>query len=75
MPPKPRDRRSSCHPPVPQAGQQGRVENSFFRYKAVIGSRVRARTIASQKAEATDACNVLNRMRTLGWPTSERATG
>jgi hypothetical protein len=52
--------------------RQGRVENTFFRYKTVIGGRLRARTQGSQEAEATAACNVLNRMRALGWPTSEK---
>jgi IS5 family transposase len=52
--------------------RQGRVENTFLRYKTVIGGRLRARTHQAQKVEATVACNVLNRMRTLGWPTSEK---
>ena len=54
--------------------RQGRVENSFYRFKTVIGGRLRARTIASQETEAAVACNVLNRMRTLGWPKSARLT-
>ncbi|MFT5734267.1 MAG: hypothetical protein ACJA2W_000830 [Planctomycetota bacterium] len=50
----------------------GRVENTFFRYKTVIGGRLRARTQGSQETEAAVARNALNRMRALGWPTSEK---
>ena len=52
--------------------QQGRVENTFFRYKAIVGGRLRARVRGAQETEAVLACNVLNRMRALGWPTSEK---
>ena len=54
--------------------QQARVENTFFRYKSIIGDRLRARHSESQQAEATIACNILNRMTTLGRPAS-RAIG
>lgn len=56
---------SGCH-------RQGRVENTFRRYKAIIGGRLRARARAAQKTEAVLACNALNKMRNLGWPTSEK---
>ncbi|MFT5687992.1 MAG: hypothetical protein ACI8PQ_000824 [Planctomycetota bacterium] len=52
--------------------RQGRVENTFYRYKTVIGGRLRTCTQGSQEADATAACKVLNRMRALGWPTSEK---
>ena len=52
--------------------RQGRVENTFFRYKAVIGDRLRARALSAMETETAVACNVLNRMRVLGWPTSEK---
>jgi len=52
--------------------RQGRVENTFFRNKAVIGDRLRARTLSAMETEAAVACNLLNRMRALGWPTSEK---
>ena len=51
--------------------QQGRVENTFFRFKAIIGDRLRARTEGAQAVEATLACSVLNRMTELGRPTSD----
>ena len=51
--------------------RQGTVENAFYRYKSIIGDRLRARHPKSQSAEALFACNVLNRMFELGRPTSE----
>jgi IS5 family transposase len=50
--------------------QQARVENTFFRYKTTVGSRLRARHPESQRAEAMLACNILNRMMGLGKPES-----
>jgi hypothetical protein len=50
--------------------QQARVENTFFRYKSIIGDRLRARHPKSQEAEALAACNILNRMIALGRPES-----
>ena len=54
---------SGCH-------RQARVENTFFRYKSIIGDDLRARTPGGQEAEVLIACNVLNRMTELGRPTS-----
>jgi IS5 family transposase len=50
--------------------QQARVENTFFRYKSIVGDSLRARHPKSQKAEALIACNILNRMTELGRPES-----
>jgi len=50
--------------------QQARVENTFFRYKSIIGDRLRARHPKSQKAEAVIAGNILNRMTEFGRPES-----
>jgi hypothetical protein len=55
--------------------QQARVENTFFRYKMIVGPRLRARHPESQAAEAIIACNVLNRMAGLGMPESFAITG
>jgi hypothetical protein len=46
------------------------VENTFFRYKSIIGDRLRARHPKPQETEALIACNILNRMITLGRPES-----
>ena len=48
--------------------QQSRVENTFFRYKTILGPRLRARHPESQQAEAMIACNILNRMIAIGRP-------
>ncbi len=48
--------------------QQGRAENTFFRYKRILGGRLRAIVAESQEREALLACNVLNRMAELGLP-------
>ena len=50
--------------------RQGTVENAFFRYKSIIGDRLRARHPKAQEAEASIACNILNRMAELGRPAS-----
>ena len=50
--------------------RQGRVENTFFRLKSIVGGRLRARHAAAQETEALLACNILNRMLELGRPRS-----
>ncbi len=50
--------------------QQARMENTFFRYKSIIGDRLRARHSKAQAAEAVIACNILNRMTEVGRPAS-----
>lgn len=50
--------------------RQGTVENAFFRYKSIIGDRLRARNASGQETEALVACNILNRMFELGRPSS-----
>jgi IS5 family transposase len=50
--------------------RQARVENTFFRYKTIIGPGLRARHPKAQGAEALMACNILNRMIVLGRPES-----
>ncbi len=49
---------------------QSRVENTFFRYKRIIGDRLRATDRVAQKREALIGCAVLNRMAELGMPES-----
>ena len=50
--------------------RQGRVENTFFRWKSIIGGRFRGRDAATQETEVLSACNVLNRMYELSRPRS-----
>jgi hypothetical protein len=46
--------------------QQARAENTFFRYKRLLGERLRARDPDGRRVEARLACNILNRMLELG---------
>ncbi len=48
--------------------RQARVENAFFRYKQIIGPRLRARDRRAQEVEALLACNLLNRMSEIARP-------
>ena len=50
--------------------QQARVENTFLRYKSIIGEALRARSPGGQTVEALLACNVLNQMTARGRPES-----
>ena len=49
---------------------QARVENAFFRYKSILGDRLRARSRGGRVAESVVACHVLNQMTELGRPES-----
>ena len=49
---------------------QARVENAFFRYKSILGDRLRARSRGGRVAESVVACHVLNQLTELGRPES-----
>ena len=51
---------------------RARVENTFFRYKSIIGDGLRARSPAGQGSEVVLGCEILNRMTALGRPASYR---
>ncbi len=53
-------------------GRRSLGETAVFRYKAIIGRSLRARTLPGQKTEARVGCSVLNRMTRLGMPVSQR---
>jgi hypothetical protein len=46
--------------------RQSTVENTFYRYKTIIGKRLRARGEAARQGEAAIACKILNRHLDLG---------
>ena len=50
--------------------QQARAENAFFRYKSILGGRLRARCERGRAVEARLASSILNRMTALGRPAS-----
>jgi hypothetical protein len=49
-------------------GRRLLVENAIYRYKTIIGRRMRARDHSAQKTEAALGCKILNRMSQLGLP-------
>jgi hypothetical protein len=49
------------------------VENAVFRYKSILGQRMRSRSLPSQRVEVSLACKILNTMTSLGMPDSVRA--
>jgi hypothetical protein len=53
-------------------GRRSLGETAVSRYKAIIGRRLRARTLPAQKTEARVARSALNRMTRLGMPVSQR---
>ena len=50
--------------------RQGRVENTFFRYKQIFDGKLHARHEKGQEVEAALACRILNRMAEKGMPKS-----
>jgi hypothetical protein len=50
------------------------VENAVFRYKSIVGQRMRSRSLGSQRIEVRLACKILNTMTSLGRPDSYRMT-
>jgi hypothetical protein len=53
--------------------RQGRVENTFFRFKQILSGKLHARHVQAQEVEAALACRILNRMTALGLPDSVAA--
>jgi hypothetical protein len=53
-------------------GKRALVETAMFRYKALIGPSLRARSLPAQKSEARAACALIHRMTPLGRPISQR---
>ncbi len=48
--------------------ERSMVENAVYRYKAIMGSEMRARTLARQRVEHRIGCEILNKMTALGMP-------
>ena len=46
--------------------QQSKVENTIYRYKTIIGKKLRARTEEGRETETIIGCNILNRFLALG---------
>ena len=52
-------------------GKRSKVETTFHRYKAIVGSAMQARGLSAQRVEARIGCKILNTMTALGMPDSE----
>lgn len=50
--------------------RRSKAENAFFRYKTIIGSRLRSKKFANQATETFIGCLILNKMTELGMPES-----
>ena len=50
--------------------RRSKAENGFFRYKTIIGDKLRSRKFANQATEMFVGCLVLNKMTELGMPES-----
>ena len=51
--------------------QQSKVENSFYRYKTIIGDHLKSRREDSRLVESILACNLFNKFRLMTKPQSE----
>jgi hypothetical protein len=50
--------------------RQSRAENTFMRYRKILGDRLHARDADGQSVEARLVCSILTRMTELGMPAS-----
>ncbi len=49
---------------------QSHVENTFYRFKRIIGGQLRSKNSEAQEREALIGCTILNRMLEIGRPVS-----
>jgi hypothetical protein len=54
-------------------GKRNYAELAIQRYKRMLGNRLHARELSRQKNEAMLGCSILNKMTSLGMPTSYRS--
>jgi hypothetical protein len=47
-------------------GRRAKAENAIYRYKAIIGNKLKSRSFVNQKTESKVAINILNIMTKLG---------
>jgi hypothetical protein len=55
-------------------GRRSLGEVAMMRYKTLIGRRLHALTLPTQKTEAAAGCKVINIVTRLGMPVSQRIT-
>jgi len=51
---------------------QSHVENAFYRFKRIIGGRLRSKNSEAQEREALIGCTILNKMLEIGRPVSHQ---
>jgi hypothetical protein len=51
---------------------QSHVENAFYRFKRIIGGRLRSKRGEAQEREALIGCAILNKMLEIGRPVSHQ---
>jgi hypothetical protein len=49
-------------------GRRAKAENTIFRYKTIIGNKLKSKNFDNQKTEVKIAINILNKMVNLGLP-------
>jgi hypothetical protein len=54
-------------------GRRNRVENTFYRIKTIFGRQFMSRAWKNQEAETNIICHLLNKMTSLGMPSSVKA--
>ena len=67
-----REQGRSAWPKATEYGRRSLVETAIGRYKALIGPRLRARTLANQQGEVALGSEVLNRKIRVAKPVSVR---
>lgn len=53
-------------------GRRAKAENAIYRYKSIIGNKLKSRTFLNQKTESKVAANILNIMTKLGMPDTKK---
>jgi len=53
-------------------GRRAKAENTIYRYKSIIGNKLKSRAFLNQKTESKVAANILNIMTKLGMPSTKK---
>ena len=53
-------------------GRRAKAENAIYRYKTIIGNKLKSRSFLNQKTESKVAINILNIMTKLGRPSTQK---
>ena len=58
---------------ITRYGRRSRVENTIYRYKSILGNKLKSKTFHNQKTEVQIGVSILNRMAALGMPRAQRS--